>query len=424
VHHRILVIEDDPEIQYLLTAILGTDEREIVTTATGADAEAALEDGHVDLVVLDLILPDMDGRTILSRMRERPETATVPVVVVSARGGTQIRQDVYGLGADHFVEKPFDPDGLAADVAARLARSSSRDIAALHDSTTGLLNRAGLAQRYQERAGERAVALLQLDAPTGLSDAGPSERWDAQETEKALGSVADDLRAHVGPDADIARVGGGEFVCVAESAHIARLTADAESVLQAIRGRSFTGADGEPLELTASIGVVSVKASATLDEALAEARRRLFRAREAGRNRVVSEDEESDLSHARVLVAEDDEISATILLHRLDKEGLDVVHFDNGREAYEAALATTPDLVILDVKMPGMDGFEVLEGLRKIPSYENTPIILLTSMGREADVVRGFELGADDYVLKPFSPVELSARVWRLLRRGRSPAAI
>ena len=82
-----------------------------------------------------------------------------------------------------------------------------------------------------------------------------------------------------------------------------------------------------------------------------------------------------------------------------------------------------PDLVILDVKMPGLDGFEVLERLRGDARFAKTPILMLTSMGQEADVVRGFGLGADDYVLKPFSPVELAARVRRLLKRGRSPNA-
>ena len=127
---------------------------------------------------------------------------------------------------------------------------------------------------------------------------------------------------------------------------------------------------------------------------------------------------------ARVLVAEDDEISATILLHRLEKEGLDVVRFKDGQDAYEAAQADVPDLVILDVKMPGMDGFEVLGRLRKDPRYARTPIIMLTSLGHEADVVRCFGLGADDYILKPFSPTELTARVRRLLTRGRSSSAV
>jgi DNA-binding response OmpR family regulator len=103
---------------------------------------------------------------------------------------------------------------------------------------------------------------------------------------------------------------------------------------------------------------------------------------------------------------------------------LDAVHYDSGSAAFEAALAETPDLVILDVKMPGMDGFEVLERLRRTPAYRAIPIIMLTSMGSEADVVRGFSLGADDYILKPFSPTELSARVRRLLRRGRSATAL
>jgi DNA-binding response OmpR family regulator len=74
--------------------------------------------------------------------------------------------------------------------------------------------------------------------------------------------------------------------------------------------------------------------------------------------------------------------------------------------------------------MPGMDGFEVLGRLRKDPRYSRTPIVMLTSLGQEADVVRGFGLGADDYILKPFSPTELTARVRRLLARGRASSAV
>ena len=139
---------------------------------------------------------------------------------------------------------------------------------------------------------------------------------------------------------------------------------------------------------------------------------------------VVARSAAAEATKARILVAEDDEISATLLLHRLEKDGLDVLRFENGKEAYDHALEEIPDLVILDVKMPGMGGFEVLERLRRVPSYSSVPIILLTSMGSEADVVRGFQLGADDYILKPFSPLELSARVWNLLRRGRSASAV
>jgi PleD family two-component response regulator len=196
-----------------------------------------------------------------------------------------------------------------------------------------------------------------------------------------------------------------------------------ESALDAVRALPLVDPEGETFRLTASIGLAEL-AGGGIDDALDEARRLLFRAGDAGHNRVVAHDDDAETDETRILVAEDDEISATILLHRLRKEGLDVTHVDNGREAYERALEDPPDMVILDVKMPGMDGFEVLERLRRTPAFSGVPIIMLTSMGSEADVVRGFQLGADDYVLKPFSPVELSARVWRLLRRGRSATAL
>jgi diguanylate cyclase (GGDEF)-like protein len=416
--HRILVVEDDPEIQYLLTIILDAADREVVAVASGGDAQAVLDEGGIDLVVLDLILPDMDGRTLLTRLRKHPETTTTPVVVISARGGAEIRQDSYALGADHFAEKPFDPDEVAEDIAARLERLPGKDVAHL-DPRTGLLSRAGLLKRYSERSEESALALVELDGFLPIT-----EEWGWEVGAEVLQAVADAIEASAGDDAGVGRLGGGEFIVFEPGGSLDSLTIRSEKVLQAIRGLPMDDPEGETFRLTASIGVVAVSTTTPLEDALDEARQRLFRARASGRNQVVSRDDAVESSGARVLVAEDDEISATILIHRLEKEGLDVVRYDNGRAAYEGALEETPDLVILDVKMPGMDGFEVLERLRRTPAYWDIPIILLTSMGSEADIVRGFQLGADDYVLKPFSPIELSARVWRLLRRGRSATAV
>jgi len=415
----VLIIEDDPEMQYLLTVILEADDRRLITVGTGAEAEEVVSREPIDLVVLDLILPDTDGRTLLTRLRERPETATVPIVVISARGGAEIRQDCYALGADYFTEKPFDPDEVAADITARLERSVGRGRVAALDPVTGLLNRAGLLEVYTSMDAESGLALIQLDGFLTVS-----ERWGWLAAEEFLRSVGEAVRESAGGDVAVCRLGGGEFVVFAPSLSGEPVVAAAERVLQAIRDLPISDPEGETFRMTASIGVVSVGPTTTLDDALDDARRRLFRAREAGRNQVVSRDEELEDDQTKILVAEDDEISATILLHRLEKEGLDVTRFDNGREAYERALEETPDLLILDVKMPGMDGFEVLERLRRTPSFSSVPIIMLTSMGSEADVVRGFQLGADDYILKPFSPIELSARVWRLLRRGRSETAL
>lgn len=118
----------------------------------------------------------------------------------------------------------------------------------------------------------------------------------------------------------------------------------------------------------------------------------------------------------RVLLAEDDELLAGIIKHRLARESIDVVHVTNGADALDAVHASSWNLIILDVKMPQHDGFEVLATVRASTTNANVPVIMLTAMGSEKDVVRGYDMGATNYIVKPFSPVELLARVKSLIK--------
>ncbi len=117
-----------------------------------------------------------------------------------------------------------------------------------------------------------------------------------------------------------------------------------------------------------------------------------------------------------VLVVEDEENLLEVLKYNLEREGYDVRTADDGVRALELARDVHPDLVILDVMLPGMDGFEVCRILRR---EADMPILILTAKGEEIDRVVGLELGADDYVTKPFSMRELMARVRAMLRRSR-----
>lgn len=118
----------------------------------------------------------------------------------------------------------------------------------------------------------------------------------------------------------------------------------------------------------------------------------------------------------RILVVEDEADIALGLQQDLRLEGYDVRVASDGEQAIEFARDAPFDLIILDVMLPGKDGFAVCRELRR--SGMTTPIILLTAKGSEAEKVLGFELGADDYVTKPFSPMELRARIKAVLRRG------
>lgn len=118
----------------------------------------------------------------------------------------------------------------------------------------------------------------------------------------------------------------------------------------------------------------------------------------------------------KVLLAEDDELLAGIIKHRLAREGYEVVHVNSGADAMPAVEYAGWSLIILDVKMPVHDGFEVLAHTRASPAGKAVPVIMLTAMGSEKDVVRGYDMGASDYIVKPFSPVELLARVKSLVK--------
>jgi DNA-binding response OmpR family regulator len=122
----------------------------------------------------------------------------------------------------------------------------------------------------------------------------------------------------------------------------------------------------------------------------------------------------------RVLVVEDDPVLTRVLRDNLTFEGFDVQSVSDGPQASRLAREFAPDLVLLDVNLPGQSGFELCETWRQ---HWQVPIILLTAMGQKADKIRGLQLGADDYVTKPFDLEELLARIHAVLRRTRSVAS-
>jgi two-component system KDP operon response regulator KdpE len=118
-----------------------------------------------------------------------------------------------------------------------------------------------------------------------------------------------------------------------------------------------------------------------------------------------------------ILVVDDEERMARFIRLNLEQDGFQVIEAHRGMQAIEAVRVDMPDVVVLDVMMPDLDGFEVLKIIRETSSV---PVIMLTAKGEEEDRVRGLELGADDYVTKPFSPRELVSRVRAVIRRSDS----
>ncbi|MBI5251948.1 MAG: response regulator transcription factor [Desulfomonile tiedjei] len=125
------------------------------------------------------------------------------------------------------------------------------------------------------------------------------------------------------------------------------------------------------------------------------------------------------MAKEKVLVVDDDEDILELVRYNLAKEGYQVHCVPSGEQALKKAREDIPDLILLDLMLPGLDGLDVCRQLRNSPETSGIPIIMITAKGEDADIVSGLELGADDYVIKPFSPRVLLARIKKALRKTK-----
>jgi len=122
----------------------------------------------------------------------------------------------------------------------------------------------------------------------------------------------------------------------------------------------------------------------------------------------------------RILVAEDDPVTRRFVVTLLEERGYEVLVAEDGEHAVETAISARPDLIVSDLVMPYRDGYEVLRAVRNDDRLKDTPVLILSMRDHEEDIVRGFEQGADDYVVKPFNAREFVSRVRKLLEPRRA----
>lgn len=413
----VLIIEDDELFARTLAAALVGPGRRIEIVATAAEARTRLAANPVSLVVLDLILPDSDGRNILHELRSDPRTAGIPLFVVSARLGTHTKAECFALGADAYFEKPLDLEAFSVAVSARLERQDALQLAR-RDGVTGLPNRAAF---YEILAHLRAntepdtpfsIAVLDLDHFRWIE-----ETWGHQFGDAILRRAAVRLAMSLRTASCFARWDGAEFIAFFAARTAGEAAASVEQGLEALRKVDFRQGTDEPLVLTFSAGVTDLQPDQDINDAIDVADRLRYAAKTGGRNRVVVGTATAPTSVARILLVEDDNDIVRLLTRHLRREGFEVVHAPDGEEALAIFPTSGASMVISDVEMPRLDGLGFLRGLREHPAGRHIPVMMLTAMGDENYVVRAFELGADDYVLKPFSAREVTARIRRMLRR-------
>ncbi len=416
----VLIIEDDPDLSSLLEHTLAAPDRQMHTATSIAEARILLAELKMDLVILDLSLPDGDGRNLLASLQDRPQTADIPVIVLSTTAAEQTKTECLTLGAVQYLEKPFAPELIFAAASGVLQRHRRHSDEVRIDSLTGITNRAGFREEFERavKLSDRAhlplaLGIVDLDHFKRINDTFGHNTGDVVLRETG-GLLTKSLR-----QSDVsARWGGEEFVVLFQNTNATIARTVLGKLADELRG-TVIRAESETLPvLTFSGGVVNVAPDDSLDAALGRADKLLYHAKRAGRDRVLDSIPEASAEQAvRVLLAEDDENMAQLVATSLEAEGFAVSHCADGRSALVAAIESQHRLVILDKVMPELDGLEVLRRIRAEAADKTVPVLMLTGVGREDEIERAFNLGADDYVQKPFKTRELVARVRRLLRQ-------
>ena len=418
----VLLIGDHSPFMDALRRTLETRGLEVLPAGSAAAAQQVLASRAVAFMVLDVMLPDQDGRYLLEVLRSKPLTAAIPVVVIAPKAGSDELERQLVLDDDGYFGKADDPHEVAEFIEARLRHASEGARDPHRDRLTGLLNRAAFCEVYDQalelsvRSGVPvSFALLEVDRLADLE----AEQGKAA-IELALQRVGLVLASSCRATDRVARWSALQFTVLFPGQDQLGGERAIGKALLLLRRRLPALPDGRTLDLTLSAGVALLAGQTPVEKAVEQADHFLYLAKAHGGNRVVGAGTSMPQRKDAVLIAARDDIAA-VFQKILEINGFEVARLRPGSGATSATLAQGHfRLIILEDGDDGGSGFELLRQLRDNPLCHRVPIVVLAS--DEASAARALDLGANDYMLKPLSPFVFITRVRHLLTRG-VPAA-
>jgi len=479
---RILVAEDDPTGAAILVRALQKSGYEVLEAVDGFQAVDIATEQVPDLILLDMMMPGRGGIETCAILKSLERTRDIPVVFVTAVSGTSEILKAFEAGGCDYVTKPFRTAEVLARVSAhlRIRKADSElsekkretlelarklaeanvDLAVLGriDSLTRVFNRRAWqeAADYEQSRSEStdlpySILMIDVDHFKAYNDSQGHQAGD-----ECLCRIVGAIVASCRPNDIVARFGGEEFVVLASETSNDEALMLAERIREAVWTLAIphpgSAADGR---VTVSIGVGNGETQ--WEKTLRAADKALYVAKRAGRNMVygtgqaaLEESAEMDTAgrpgeqpadnkgdiktpheedhssrgdaHAVqpiVLVVDDEPTNRALCKHHLKRDGNRVEEAVDGLAALRAVAQTPPDVIIMDVMMPNMDGLECTRRLKADLITRDIPIIMVSGLSDEDDTLAGLKAGADDYLSKPLRPGELTMRVRSQIRAHR-----
>ncbi|MDF9410810.1 response regulator [Brevibacillus laterosporus] len=423
--YRLLLIDDDEVSRaYLLKRL--SQEGYLVEEANSAEeAKRLLWERTFDLIMLDLTMQTQSGYEIFEYVRNDLVLKWIPLVVLSGKKDRKDKIRCYRMGADHYVTKPFHFEELEACIYRLLTRTQYYEHMAFRDPLTGVNNRRSFDHQLQvELAQTRrkqepiSIAFLDIDYFKKINDSYGHHIGDL-----VLQGVGHKIQQSLRETDILARYGGEEFVIAFPGTSAEQATMVLERIRDQLQQSPVLQIDGRDFYITFSAGVADWDHIMPQHKWLELADRAMYKAKRQGRNQIVRAKLERDKPRNEpeakkkkcLLIADDDPMTRSILRIKLAHLEVDIVEATDGKEALEAMRKRRPQLCILGGIMPELDGFSLLQIVRQDQALRKMRIIMLLARNNQKDIIQGLSLGADDYMSKPFSMLELELRVKRLL---------
>lgn len=447
-HRTILLVDDEDDLREVLTDFLISAGFTVVTASNGKEALARLNGVPPDLVVLDLMLPDISGFDVCRQIKSKSKNAYLPVILLTARGDLESLVD--GLGsaqADDYVVKPFKNRELLARIGACLRVKDLHDVVlkqnemltelSATDDLTGMFNRRFLTrkleeniQRLRQEKGVAYFALIDLDHFKEVND-----RLGHLCGDEILRRFGQTLKNSVGAAGLCGRWGGDEFFVIfpVDAADTAaaetRIHGWTDAILSAIKNDIVR--ENIPVGISGGIAAVSgPDARLDAEQLMMDLDKLLYSAKREGRKRFVFGEfnrqgrrphpaPAPDRSRPLIYILEDDEDICAVMEDMLSRQNVDARIFQRTPALMAAVAEKKPDLICLDMRLSDADGMDVCRELRSNPKLAGLRIAFVTGFTSEEVRLKAMACGADAILFKPFTYSKFISQIQQILNLAR-----
>lgn len=409
---NILIVDDDALVLDLLNKYLSGSGYKVFITSRPQEVLDIIQTKKIDLVLMDVMLPTKSGFELFQNIKE--SNFSGGLIFLSSKNLSNDKLSGLKMGADDYITKPFNMEELLVRVQKVINQNSTIKTKSSKDPLTNVYAREYFYENFKRYISEGkdqnllfSVALIDIDHFRVINKENGYFIGDL-----VLKRFAQFLQ-NAAPDANVYRFEGDKFIVVFKNVDSPDAYYNVLGMLDDLGSRKF-----DPINkpLTFSSAICTIKnPEEDLENTITVLYETLEKSKGFGDDKItIMNSSQAKPDRIKILIVEDLSVTVYLIKKHLEKFNCDIYHSSDGVDAINKAKELAPDILLLDLMLPKMDGFEVCKRIKDDPNIRNTKIIVVSSKNSEEDVMRCYQMGIDDFISKPFSMTDLEKRIKRL----------